>query len=289
MIAPKRLLNALFIACSVFGLLLAACGGERSERSERGNDREETADYRFPESVQLQFEPVERIPLVNSGAEAGWVHTQTVPFGSIDGDAVVLDVYKVPESELCGADYERVVLLNHKDAAYRYPNACFSASIEDELREQTGALFKLDYKSYEQGATSAVHGAVELAANGPGRLAYYYFDAAQERWFVFEEWGSPRAVDLDGDGAEELVIHFPGLHMSRPDVTVMRWHAEGISSSGSVKSVLGVPNASYSMVSAMDRDRSIEIEVTAITGLDPETYVTARYGYENGILILQTQ
>lgn len=243
-----------------------------------------TVGYTFPESIELQFKPVELTALVKAKIGEGWVQTKTVPFGSINGDPVVLDVYKVPEDDFCGFDYERVVLLTHKNEKYSYP-ACFSDSMEDETREQQQALFRLDYKQKEHGAQPIVHGAVELTANGPGRMAYYYYDATQGKWFGFEDWGYPRVADLDGDGAEELINQFPGLHMHWPDVTIYRWGEQGLSYSASIKSALGVPNFSFS--SAMLDEQTNHIEVKAVMSLEPEAYEAANYLFERGKLLRQ--
>jgi len=281
----KKLRRAVILACFIFGLLLAACGEKGIDHSEGALDPNEETEYRFPVSVELPFKPVDLVPLEKSGIDAGWVHTRTVPFGSINGDPVELNVFTAAENETCGSGYERVVLLNHEDETYRYQSSCFSASIEDEHLEQRQALFELDYRRGEPGGQSAVHGAAELAANGPGRMAYFYFDAAQERWFVFEEWGYPATADLDNDGAEELVIQFPGMHLSSPDVTVVRWQADAISTSGSIKDALGVPNVSQSTAQADPRVR--RINVTAVTSLQPEAYETASYAYKRGQLLRQ--
>lgn len=310
----KAKLRSLLITatCLVVGLLFTACGSDKQatssslkefvvpmageenesgivEEDEKAGSEQETdhvmADrtvgYAFPESIELQFKPVELTALVNSKIGEGWVKTRTVPFGSINGDPVVLDVYKVPEDDLCGFDYERVVLLTHKNENYRYPD-CFSSSIEDETAEQQQALFRLDYKQKEQGVQSIVHGAVELAANGPGRMAYYYYDAIQGEWFGFEDWGYPRVSDLDGDGVEELINQFPGLHMSWPDVTIYRWSDQGLSYSASIKSTLRMPNVSFS--SATLDEQTNHIKVTAVMSLEQEAYEAANYFYERGKL-----
>jgi hypothetical protein len=215
----------LTAACLVLGLLITACGSYKQSTSTVreyvvqpditiDNDRVESKqvehvlekraeEYVFPDSIELQFNQVEMTALVKAEVGDGWEQTQTVPFGSISGDPVVLDVYKVPGDEFCGSDYERVVLLTHKNETYRYPD-CFSASVEDENREQHQALFKLDYKRKEQETQFIVHGAVELFANGPGRMAYYYYDVGQGRWFGFEDWGHPKVVDLDRMGMKNL-------------------------------------------------------------------------------------
>jgi hypothetical protein len=315
----KIKLSGLLITavCLFLGLLLTACGSDNQttlssveesvapiahEENEPGTVAEveraeseqeihhvladQATEYIFPESIELQFKPVELTALASSKVGEGWVHTKTVPFGSIEGDPVVLNVYKVPEDDFCGFDYERVVLLTHKNEHYRYPD-CFSSSLEGENPEQNQALFRLDHKQREQGAQSIVHGAVELSANGPGRMAYYYYDAIHGNWFGFEDWGYPRVADLDGDEVEELINQFPGLHMNWPDVIIYRWGDHGLSYSDSIKGALGVPN--FSSSSATLDEQTNQIEVTAVMNLEPATYEAANYLFEGSKLLRQSK
>lgn len=55
------------------------------------------------------------------------------------------------------------------------------------------------------------------APNGPGLTVYLVMDREQNRAYTFDAWGQASFLDIDGDGDEELVIEFPGLHMSPPD------------------------------------------------------------------------
>ncbi|ANE45835.1 hypothetical protein SY83_05430 [Paenibacillus swuensis] len=92
---------------------------------------------------------------------------------------VSLDVYKVPKEDLCGIEHERVGLLTYKNQAYRYQD-CFSYSMDDDGQ---GTSFILNYQPNDHHNQQLVHGAAELAANGPGRKVYYVYDGTQDRWF----------------------------------------------------------------------------------------------------------
>lgn len=271
MIADKKIRGFLiFVTCMTLGLLSSACGGR---------EQKENSALILPESIELQFMPVELTALVKSKVEQGWEQTNSVPFGSIEGDPVNLDVYKVSESEFCGYSYERVVLLTHKNQIYRYQD-CFSSSIEDEREE---SFFKLNYKPSE--AQNIVHGAVELAANGPGRMVYFYYDVKQGNWFGFEDWGFPQVTDLDGDGTDELINQFQGLHMSRPDVFIYRWNGNELTHSESLKSTLTVQNISFS--SAKLDNQTIYMEFTSVMDNKSETYEGSYYSYKDGKLLRQ--
>ncbi|MBW7473924.1 hypothetical protein K0T92_04150 [Paenibacillus oenotherae] len=301
----------LIVACVILGMALASCGVNDPGRAHiKGPDAstgsmaadsnmdsklsgapdgdadsnlgESHQEYTFPKSVKLQFQPVEISELSKEQAGGTWEHTQTIPFGEIDGEPVLLEVYKTHDEEaLCGLSYERVVLVEYKKEKYRYQD-CFMGSLEEEHPEQHAALFLLGYKHEEnRDSTRIVHGAVELSANGPGRMVYFYFDVGQGRWYGFEDWGFPRVVDLDGDGTAELVNQFQGLHMSWPDVTVYRWTNRSLEKSPPLKSALGVPNASYSTAMLDDQAR---INITAVMNVEHEYNVTASYRYNDGEL-----
>lgn len=305
---------ALIIACVILGMVLASCGvndpgkahmkepaastgniAADSNNASIGSGAPDGAadsklgegqqEFKFPKSVKLQFQPVELIELHKEQAGGTWEHTQTISFGEIDGEPVSLEVYKIHDNKaLCGLSYERIVLIEHKKVKYRYQD-CFSASLEDENPEQHAALFLLGYKQEEnRGSTLIVHGAAELSANGPGRMAYFYFDVAQGRWYGFEDWGYPRVVDLDGDGIAELVNQFQGLHMNWPDITVYRWTNRILEKSPSLKSLIGLPNESNSAAILDDQAR---INVTAVMNVEHDHKVTASYKYNNGEIYVE--
>lgn len=239
--------------------------------------------YEFPKSVKLLFEHAEITELTKEKVRESWEYIKTIPFGQIDGEQIALAVYKEhDDGAVCGSSYERIVLLEYKKEKYRY-NDCFSTSLEAEHPEEQNALFLLGDKQEGRDSTLSVHGAAELSANGPGRMVYFYFNARQGRWFGFEEWGYPGAVDFDDDGTSELVIQFPGLHLAWPDITIYHWNGHVIEKSLSIKRALGLPNISYSQATLDSRDH--RMNVVAVMSIEPARNKMASYQYQNGELV----
>ncbi|MWC31305.1 hypothetical protein [Paenibacillus sp. MMS18-CY102] len=294
----KGSIALLAILCLV--VLLNACGAAGQEQGQETaiqpsppivtkaadplNSSVHGTPYPFPKSLKLQFQPVELTMLKESKVKPTWERTAIVAFGAIDGTPVSLAIYKeTDEHALCGSSYERVALLEHRGKAYRYVD-CFSSSLETENQEDQKPLFLLGAKQHAPSSNLILHGAAELSANGPGRMAYFILNQKQDRWYGFEDWGFPRAIDLDGDGFEEVASQFEGLHLQWPDVVIYRWKGRTLERSPSIKTALRVPNPTYSEAIIDERNKQITVNAVA-NAEDFEVSDTGKYQYEDGVLV----
>jgi hypothetical protein len=287
----------IFLAFLYIITLLSSCGDSKAEKqpepsvlieTERehslAKETSTTADFIFPEEAEITFQPVDMIKLNKREINGTWEYLRTIPFGTVDGDPVSLEVFKDKDpTALCDSGYETVVLLRQKQETYGF-NDCFSDSLAvNEHPEQISGLFVLEYRYQWENMSFIVQGAAELTANGPGRMGYFAYDVVRNIWYSFEDWGYPQLVDLDGNGTIELVNQFPGLHMAWPDVNVYKWNKDVLERGKSVKEVLQVPNVSASSAEIINTNH---LNITAVTGHDVEHSISAKYRYEEGKLIL---
>ncbi len=243
-------------------------------------------DYQFPDSVELVFSSLEPTELALEDVRESWEFIKSIPFGVVAGDSVTLSVYKETDSNhLCSFDYERIVLLEHKGKSYAY-NDCFSTSIVDtEQSAEHRSIYLLEHEYSHQDLSFVLQGAVELSANGPGRMLFFYYDASQQKWYGFEQWGSPYLIDLDGDGSIELVHQFEGLHLNFPDVTIYRWANNGLEVSDSIKSILQVPHFQLSSALLSEENNQSILQLNAVIDNDFERGLRAKYMYQEGRII----
>jgi hypothetical protein len=109
-----------------------------------------------------------------------------------------------------------------KDVSYLLPDE-LSSSI---INEKTQTLFKLEHELPVEGSNLYLLGAVELSANGPGRMGYVAYNRSEGKWYFFEEWGTPTLRDLDSDGQDEFIVEFPGLHMAFENIVFFSYQQE---------------------------------------------------------------
>jgi hypothetical protein len=71
------------------------------------------------------------------------------------------------------------------------------------------------YQANDDGAESSVvvlgEHYSQVLQNGRGR-----------RMYTLELWGAAAFPDIDGDGEEDFLVEYPGLHISLPDVMIAR-------------------------------------------------------------------
>lgn len=230
-------------------------------------------------TVDVNFQSIELLELEQVEVKDSWKLTKTQDFGQVNGESVVLSVYQeMDETAMCGSSYDRIVLLEYKKSLFKY-EGCGSTSLESEHPELDQAYVKLNYQSTDEGSMIIV-GTVDSGSNGPGLMVYYVYDAVQERWYGFDHWGLPSTLDLDGDGTEELVIQFQGLHASPPDISIGRWNGSELVVSPTVKTMLKLSSPYYSAATVEDRDIRVSIDPGEGNG----EAVSASYTYNAGRL-----
>jgi hypothetical protein len=84
------------------------------------------------------------------------------------------------------------------------------------------------------------------------------FDGEQGKWTTFEVMGRPQIMDLDGDGSEEMVVSFEGVHLNPPDVEIVRWN-NGTLEFSQIAAQSGVSGKPYARLTMKDNLPVIEV------------------------------
>ncbi|PWW06561.1 hypothetical protein DFQ01_103465 [Paenibacillus cellulosilyticus] len=273
-------------------IVLSSCGsnekvrpnGDRSSEHQTATTIDTARDNAAPTQnldewmkpeFNLSYQPIELSPLEQVEVKDSWKLTKTQSFGQINGETVTLSVYQEQdEASICGAGYERIVLLDYREGHYKYMG-CGNTSLESDDPVREGTLILLDYRSADKAASKIVHGAIDGGVNGPGLMTYYVYDPVQNRWYGFDQWGLPSVNDLDGDGTEELVFQFQGLHMNPPDVSIGRWNGPGLEISATVTSLLELPGQYRAAATVEDHQIAFSID----SGEESSEPLSTSYSY----------
>lgn len=177
--------------------------------------------YPFPQILPLEFKPVPLSDLVEQEAEYNWEHLKTLQFGTFDGSPAFLHVYREAESS---SDWDLLHgVFEISEKRYLIPAELSNSLLEEENEFNRDRLRVLQYDLPAADGPFHILGAIELFANSPGKMMYLLFEREEGKWKVFEEWGIPYVHDLDGDNLEELIVEFPGLHLSPPNVVLFTY------------------------------------------------------------------
>jgi len=175
----------------------------------------------FPQILPLEFKPVPLSDLVEQEAEYNWEHLKTLQFGTFDGSPAFLHVYREAESS---SDWDLLHgVFEISEKRYLIPAELSNSLLEEENEFNRDRLRVLQYDFPAADGPFHILGAIELFANGPGKMTYLLFEREEGKWKGFEEWGIPYVHDLDGDNLEELIVEFPGLHLSPPNVALFTY------------------------------------------------------------------
>ncbi|RXI96572.1 hypothetical protein DS745_22985 [Anaerobacillus alkaliphilus] len=260
-------------------LFLTACGNHSTSSSPEVKETASTpgteaAAFVPPEVAEISFKLLELDELVEGEPLETWEYIKSVPLGRLIEKDITLHVYKDTDpNSLC--HYATVSLLDYDNNTYKF-NDCTSEGL---LQEDADGLYVIDILFESQEKKQIVHSSFELLANGPGRMQYIVFDVSEEKFFTFEDWGTPFTADLD---ETLLVIQFPGLHMDWPDVTIVRWQNGQLEKSQSIKEVLGLGNQQDYV--QYDEDKSLFIAYVVVDEFSEE-YSEVKYTFEEGNLI----
>lgn len=176
----------------------------------------------LPETLAIEYQPVSLSELVEEGPDNSWQHLKSIPFGTFSHEPVVLHVYKEAES-FHNRDILRGVFEIQRER-YRVPDELSSTLLEEESEFNRNRLFLLQRNFPAEDGPYHLLGSFDLFANGPGRMMYLLHNRVDGKWKFFEEWGTPMVSDLDRDGNDELIVQFPGLHLSPPNVALFSLH-----------------------------------------------------------------
>lgn len=245
--------------------------------------------YEFPDELELTFFPRELVQLEEAEAPASWEFWGQIPLGEIDGKRIELSVYQETDSDkMCGSSdqgssYEKTALLEFNDKKYQL-NDCLPHYFLQNFPEPNEYAYILPQSFTSENGQYILHAAVELSANGHGRMLYIFYDIPNDGWYSFWDWGYPFLVDLDASGDVELVNQFAGGGLQWPDATIYRWN-DGVLEGVDLKGALDI-NLSFNEVSLHTEEGTPYFDVIAIP--DPsnrEEVINVAYRYENGKLI----
>ncbi|MBO2942629.1 hypothetical protein JJQ72_01345 [Paenibacillus sp. F411] len=208
-------------------ILVSGCGSINPKYStnisvEEGSDVEMNGNsdsIEKPNHINLVFNPLMMEDIKsNTEITTKWELIKSIPFGEIEGNEVELEIYKSNSkednlrSELNGILKTQEVQLVISDLADSFIE-------KKELDCSQFCLFQRIFAEQEQ---YELLGSVELYSNGPGNRLYIVYDLINDKFKSFNAWGEPYFIDLDDDGSDEFIIEFQGLHMSLPDITIIK-------------------------------------------------------------------
>ena len=179
----------------------------------------------FPQTIDLAFGPLLLDDLLSGSASPDWRFIATMPFGETREGTVILSIY---EEKLGDGLYpwKANAVLHASGQSYLIPDLSYSF-LEDHAEKTTTLVNVMNQPLTSQSGYKFL-GSLELNGNGPGRTLYVLENEHNGELLTFERWGTPKVIDLDMDGENELVIAFEGLHMHSPDVQIVRERAAGL-------------------------------------------------------------
>lgn len=198
-------------------LLLAGCSA--------GASLEGSISEAPPEETALSYAPIELQMLSSGVPSAEWKEVRSLLITSSHNIAVKL--YKEASSnDLLPAPLHAVI--EWQDNQYVIKDV--STALESLQEVNCPALCGFETSSAESKRYQLL-ASMELFAKGPGRNLFVLIDRATEQLVGFEEWGTAAFYDLEADGDKEMVIEFPGLHLNRPDIKIIRIKEDGMEAS----------------------------------------------------------
>ncbi|WP_337101239.1 hypothetical protein [Paenibacillus sp. YIM B09110] len=228
----------------------------------------------MPDRISLAFQPLELIELPSTETAPGWKEIKSIPFGSLEGKPFQLDVYEELKSdESLFTIYNGILKVGDQTYLIRE----ISQSITESGLSHCTELCVIQ-KLFSGQERYELIGSVPLFANGPGRNLFVVFDRTESTLLSFEGWGAGNFMDLDADGMEEFIIEFPGLHMSWPDLTVIRAKDEGLEISSSVVDAFGRKPGDFATLNKDQSPPRIRVGNIADENLSYD------YEYINGVL-----
>jgi hypothetical protein len=172
----------------------------------------------LPDRIDLTFKALPLEELRTASISPDWKLVKSIPFGTIGQEQAELNVYDENlENNILPKTY--VGLLKVKEAQYLIQD--LSASLVEKEQFDCSSLCVFQ-RFFPDQTRYKLLGSLELFANGPGRKLFIVNDVTSGTLKSFERWGEPGFIDLDADGTDEFIIEFQGLHLSWPDLTIVR-------------------------------------------------------------------
>ncbi|MFF2091368.1 hypothetical protein [Paenibacillus sp. NPDC058174] len=232
----------------------------------------------LPDEISLSFTPLQLEELQQGVPDKKWTLKRTISFGQINKREAELSIYEeLGESDIISRSYYGVLLVNKTSYLIRDVSASLAADNAETDCTQTCLFQRMlpGQTRYE------LIGGIELLANGPGRALYLVYDHEKHQLTSFESWGMPDFIDLDGDGADEFIIEFQGLHLSWPDLSILRVNNGVIELSPSVVDPVRCNQGDYAVII---RDQQSP-PLIRLSNIQYEDKVMDDYLYSKGNLI----
>jgi len=271
-------LSRALLLCILTAFLFPGCS--ETGEPKRGGTTLPLMEDRFPEDVSLEFSPVSFLDVIEQTSEYEGELVASIPFGTFEGADVFLHVYNEAKSTTNWDVLRGVVEIGAN--RYLIPDQLSNSFLEEESEFTRDRLLSLHSDFPEEDGPFHLLGAVEAFSNGPGNMVYLLFDRKEGIWRGFTEWGFPYVHDLDGDGAAELVVEFPGLHLSPPNVVLFSFSEERRLETAWV--VTDKLAGGHRMFAALNRDAE-PWRIRIGTEREGEAEYVHEYRYEGGTLV----
>jgi len=245
-------------------LLLSGCGdGESNETNAK------------PDRIPLTFNPLQMDELQHEEASTDWEMIKSLPFGHVESNEAILEIYKVKSrdenlhSQLNG-------VLKIKEMQFQIPDLSYSLIENDNVKCPQVCLFQRLFSNQKQ---FELLGSIELFSNGPGLKMYVVYDVLNNKLISFNSWGEPIFIDLDNDGNDEFIIEFQGLHLSWPDISFIRANKGLLEVSTSVFSTTQKNQGDFAKLTLENNPPTI-----SISNIQSENEPIYIYTYHDGVL-----
>jgi hypothetical protein len=213
-------------------------------------------------SIPLTFQQVAMEKMNQNQPKKEWTLAKTIAFSSVNNKPTTLNLYT--DSFNRGSVY---AMLDSNGVLYELGDVSKSYGL-DEVK-----VVPFLHTFEDQAAKLQVLGGVGTAFTGWSWIA---IDVTNKSLVTFGQIGSPQLADLDGNGMEELVSVFDGVHLQAPDVSLVEWrggHLESVNVAGQI----GITSQPFSRLSKQGAYTLIESG-----SLSEEA--TVLYSYRNGSL-----
>ena len=229
--------------------------------------------YLLPDIIDLTFNKIEMEELQEGGTATDWKYVRSITFGEIANSNVVLEIYEVTTPSV--NQINGVLKLNNNQfLMFDLPTIL----IENDLNGCTQVCIFQRYFSNEE--RYKLIGTVDISLNGPGLKKYLIYDETNGKIFYFDLWGEPIFIDLDADGNDEFIIQFQGLHLSWPDISIIRLNGGELEISTSVFNTIQKNEGDFAI---LINDKNPPM--IGILNAESENEAIYNYTYHQGVLV----
>jgi len=269
----------------IFLLFLTGCGNKNSNlhtsevsvlsiNTENANNDFGDLDevYSLPDIIDLTFNQVEMEELQEGDAATDWKYVRSISFGEIENSNVVLEIYEITTpsaNQINGV----LKLNNNQFLMIDLPTIL----IENDSNSCSQVCIFQQYFSNQE--RYKLIGTVDISLNGPGLKKYLIYDETNRKILHLDLWGEPIFIDLDADGNDEFIIQFQGLHLSWPDISIIRSNEGELEISTSVFNSIQKNQGDFAILS---NDKNPPL--ISILNVESENEAIYNYTYHQGVL-----